>query len=700
MKLLNKKSASCLMAMLIFIIMNGWCAAAETPQPPKLKTHAFKALVIGINDYSDKNIKSFSGSGNDAQKIGKILSDVYGFQVKTLINDRATKNEILNSLSQLSELPQDSSVAIVFLGSGEKDQLYDYTYWIPQDARAGDVLTYIDHKQVAKHIKKIKSRHMVLISGASYQGDSISGPGQIEQELSKRLQGQSRWILLSGKNSDVADSGEPSSGAFAKAVQTSLKKNQAPVLSVQDFCKGVQSSINTRSGIKPVFGTFDSGQTSGGEFLFAKPEAQAALINGEAEAAITGDGTGKDAILNISSSIQGADIYLNGIPWGKTPLKDKKVIAGAYSVKVAKEGYEPSQSEVSIGVGETKDVTIDPVPSKMMEGTLKITAIPSDALITFIDGKNIYKPGMNLAPGKYQIVVSSFGFDEQKLDIDITPGGKTEKPVTLNEATVIKNSVGMQFVKIAPGSFTMGSSGDVLNRGSDETAHQVKLTKRFYLQTTEVTVGQWSEFIKASSYKTDSETSGNGPWIWIGHKWEQDPAFNWKKPGFQQTSDSPVVCVSWQDANKFIGWLNTKKEGTYRLPTEAEWEYAARAGTRDNFSTGQCLSPKQANFDSTSLWGKCPTGIASKMAVKTASFPANQWGLFDMHGNVLEWCSDWHGDYKAGDTADPSGAKTGTHRIARGGSWDSYIYQCRSAKRFNFTPGESYNNLGFRVVAE
>jgi formylglycine-generating enzyme required for sulfatase activity len=701
MKLLNKNNVSLILTAAFALIFNGLChAAQDNVQTQKTKTHAFKALVIGINEYSDKKIKSFSGSGNDAQKIAKTLSENYGFQVKTLINEKATKNEIVSSLSQLAELPQDSSVAIVFLGAGEKDQLYDYTYWIPQDAKSGDVLTYIDHKQVEKQIKKIRSRHLFLISSASYPAGGISGPGQIEQEMSKRLEGQSRWILLSGKNTDVPDPSDQSSGAFGKAVLSSLKKNQAPVLSAHDFIKGVQSSITAKSGIKPLSGTFDSGQSAGGEFLFAKPEAQAAIINGESKAAIAGDGTGKDAILNISSSIQGADIYLNGIPWGKTPLKDKKVIAGTYSVKVSKDGYEPAQSEVTIAAGETKEVPLDLVPLKPIEGTLKIMAVPSESIISFTDDKIKYKPGMPLAPGKYQVVISAFGYDEQKLDINVASGVKLEKTVTLNEASLIQNSLGMKFVKILPGSFEMGSSKDVLNRGADETIHTVKISKKFYMQATEVTVGQWSEFIKATSYKSDSETSGNGPWIWIGHKWEQDPAYSWKKPGFQQTDLSPVVCVSWNDANKFIAWLNSKKEGIYRLPTEAEWEYAARAGTKDNFFTGQCLSPKQANFDATSLWGKCPTGNATKMTVKTSSFPANQWGLYDMHGNVLEWCRDWHGDYKTGENTDPTGAKTGTQRVARGGAWDSYVYQCRSAKRFSFAPEESYNNLGFRLVAE
>lgn len=701
MKLIKKSIVMGFLAVILPLLLHGLCFGAPETNAPA-KTHLFKALIIGVSNYADKNIKAFSGSGSDAQRIGKLLTDVYGFQVKTLLNEKATRNEIISSITQLADLPQDSSVMVVFLGSGEKDQLYDYTYWIPHDAKSGDVLTYIDNRQIAKQIKKIKSKHLLMISGASYPAAGITGAPQSQDELSKKFQGQSRWALLSGLNIDVPDSADPSSGAFGKAIFQSFKKNQSSVLSVQDFYKGVQSSVSAKSGIKPVFGVFDSGQISGGEFLFAKPEAQAALISGETSAAaIEGEGTGNDAVLNINSSVQGADIYLNGIPWGKTPLKDKKVIAGKYTVKISKDGYDPSQSEVTIAVGETKELDIDILPSKSSEGIFKITVTPQTASVIFTDGKTKYSPGMSLSPGKYQVELSSFGYEKQKIDFDITPGAKIEKNINLKEASVIQNSLGMKFVKIAPGGFVMGSGSDVQNRGADEIAHPVKISKGFFIQSTEVTNGQWSEFVKATSYKTDSETSGNGPWIWIGHKWEQDPAYSWAKPGFQQTQDAPVVCVSWNDANKFIAWINTKGEGIYRLPTEAEWEYVARAGSKDNFSTGQCLSPQQANFDSTALWGKCQTGKPEKMTVKTANFPANPWGVFDMHGNAMEWCGDWYGEYQvSGEAVDPKGAKTGTNRVARGGAWESYIYQCRSAKRFSFVPEESYNNLGFRLVAE
>lgn len=677
--------------------------AASENQAPVGKSHMFKALVIGVGDYSDKGIKSFSGSANDAQKIGRVLSDSYGFQVKTLTNEKATRGEILSSLGQLADLPQESSAVVIFLGSGEVDQLYDYTYWIPYDAKSGDVLSYISNRQISGLIKKIKSRHLLFVSGSSFPKTGIAKAASSQDELSKKFQGQSRYILVSGVNIDSPDSSDPSSGAFGKSVFSSLKKNSNPAFTVNEFFTSLQSAIPAKSGIKPVFGTMESAQNTG-EFLFAKPEAQAALISG---GSLTPDGnispgdSGKEAFLNVLSPVDGAEIYLNGIPWGTTPLKDKKVIGGTYNIKVSKSGYEVFQQEIALQPGEKKDLNIELVPLKSSEGALALKLSPENAIVKFIGSDLKYSPGISIAPGKYQVEVSSFGYDTQKLDLTVPPGVKTEKSVTLLEASNISNSLGMKFVKIHPGIFDMGSPKDVLNRGSDELQHRVKITKPFFIQSSEVTVAQWTEFIKATSYKPDSVKNGNGPWIWIGHKWDQDPSFSWKNPGYKQDDNYPVVCVSWNDISKFITWINSKHEGVYRLPTEAEWEYAARAGSKESFSTGPCLSYQQANFDATALWGKCQTGKTVKAAVKTASYPANSWGIYDMHGNALEWCSDWYGEYPASsESIDPMGAKTGTNRVARGGAWDSYVYQCRSAKRYSFVPEDSYNNLGFRLVAE
>ena len=136
----------------------------------------------------------------------------------------------------------------------------------------------------------------------------------------------------------------------------------------------------------------------------------------------------------------------------------------------------------------------------------------------------------------------------------------------------------------------------------------------------------------------------------------------------------------------------------YTLPTEAQWEYACRAGTTTPFHFGDSLSSNQANFDGNYPYG-AEKGPYLERTTPVGTYAPNAWGLYDMHGNVWEWCYDWYGEYTAGDAADPHGPETGSDRVVRGGAWDIYAQFCRSACRFRFDPGRRYRILGFRVAA-
>lgn len=233
------------------------------------------------------------------------------------------------------------------------------------------------------------------------------------------------------------------------------------------------------------------------------------------------------------------------------------------------------------------------------------------------------------------------------------------------------NSIGMKFVYIQPGTFMMGSPSSEPKRNKDENQHRVTLTKGFYMGATEVTQGQWREIM------------GNNPSNFKG-------------------DNLPVEHVSWNYCQEFIRKLN-RQEGTdkYRLPTEAEWEYACRAGTTTPFSTGSCISTDQANYNGNYPMQGCSKGIYRKKSIDVASFSPNAWGLYDMHGNVQEWCEDWYNkNYTSGHVTDPEGPSSGSYRVLRGGSW-CHLFEksIRSAYRNSLYPddgGGSY--FGFRVV--
>ncbi len=231
------------------------------------------------------------------------------------------------------------------------------------------------------------------------------------------------------------------------------------------------------------------------------------------------------------------------------------------------------------------------------------------------------------------------------------------------------NSLGMTFNLVPAGSFVMGSPEDEPERQNFATPHPVTLTKSFYMQTTEVTQGQW----KAVMGSNPSFFSSCG-------------------------DDCPVERVSWDDVQVFIAELNTRGEGVYRLPTEAEWEYAARAGTTTAFHTGDCLSSDQANHRGDRPFDECPPGEARGRTLPVASFAPNSWGLYDMHGNVREWVQDWDADYSAAAATDPTGPSSGSRRVERGGGWFCHATECRSAYRASLRPGGISYDLGFRLA--
>jgi formylglycine-generating enzyme required for sulfatase activity len=288
-------------------------------------------------------------------------------------------------------------------------------------------------------------------------------------------------------------------------------------------------------------------------------------------------------------------------------------------------------------------------------------------LCLLIQGSELSNAGYrqaSLATGKERLLTRAMG--DQRYN-EIAMGGKRHGPPHKRRFT---NGCGMTFIWIPPGRFFMGSPQNEPGRGRDELRRKVTLTKGFYMQTTEVTQRQWRK------------VTG-------------------KEPSFHRDcgEDCPVEMVSWHDVQDFILLMNRQETGRhYRLPTEAEWEYACRSGTETPFSFGKCLTTAQANYEGDYPLPGCAKGGYLGRPVPVAGLLPNAWGLYDMHGNVWEWCQDRYAPYDPTLVIDPKGPGSGNRRVIRGGCWFDFANACRSARRAAYPPGTAFNSLGLRLV--
>jgi uncharacterized protein (TIGR02996 family) len=229
------------------------------------------------------------------------------------------------------------------------------------------------------------------------------------------------------------------------------------------------------------------------------------------------------------------------------------------------------------------------------------------------------------------------------------------------------NDLGMGFVWCPPGTFTMGSPATEPGRYGDEDQHPVRLTRGFWLGATVVTQAQWR-------------------------------AVTGESPANQEGDDLPVERISWQDCEEFLRRLVARDGRPYRFPTEAEWEYACRAGTQTPFFWGNLITSELANYNAATGDDGGPPGEYRDRTMPANAFPPNAWGLHQMHGNVWEWCADWYARYPTGEATDPVGAEDGVTRLARGGTWRMFTRRLRSADRSLFRPDERRPDLGLRVA--
>lgn len=365
---------------------------------------------------------------------------------------------------------------------------------------------------------------------------------------------------------------------------------------------------------------------------------------------------------------------------GSVNISNVETPEGEHRNKVEKDEYISfTNKKIGFKFGKRIPIYVDLNWRTHLNRRLYVNAQLENAMMKILNISLAFYQGIKLDVGRYNFEISEDGYNDKILWIK-RGTGETKKLeihsdnfIASQQSKRITNSLGMEFVYIQPGTFMMGSLSDEACRNDDETKHQVTLTKGFYMQTTEVTQGQWKAVM-----------GSNPSWF--------------KKCG----DDCPVEQVSWHDVQEFINKLN-QREGKviYRLPTEAEWEYAARAGSTTAFANGDISELDcEENINLNAMgWYKYNS---DEKTHPVAQKQPNAWGLFDMHGNVYEWCQDRSDvemeKYSTGPVTNPTGLSDGRYRVARGGHYFEPAGECRLAHRNRGSSNDYQEFLGFRVI--
>lgn len=373
--------------------------------------------------------------------------------------------------------------------------------------------------------------------------------------------------------------------------------------------------------------------------------------------------------------------------------------------KTTEERLQPQFGQIIDTGDRGGDFVFRLTDQQLQVARLFIESQPNNATIRIMNIVPPFEQGMELKPGAYDLNISAEGYQQWRQSIQL----KADEDRTLRVALKkiqddYTNSLGMRFVRLKPKpeGYMMGSPKNERGRSNDEKQHKVQLTRFIFMQQTEVTMGQYQQFVTSTGYKTDAE-KGGGCWIaGASRGWSHQSGSNWRKPGRTVLDEGlPAICITWNDAVAFARWLSTQEGRKYRLPTEAEWEYACRAGTTTPFSFGHCLSSREDNYAGVGPSYKlCTTVFQEKRGhpVPTGTLAPNPWELHNMHGNVAEWCSDWYGPYPDKSVRNPQGQPEGTERVFRGGYWHADAAKCRSAYRGRFLPNFASDVVGFRLV--
>lgn len=624
------------------------------------------ALFFAVEQYDDRNLKALHYPIQNARDIRVELERNYGFQCEPVVVN-PTYRDIKNKLNQYAQnfgngtFDKDGQLFIFFTGHGERES--GNGFFLTKDTRLDELeTTAFSYSYWRNKIDEIPCKHIFVAIDACKSGsfdpatESMKGGndglfGKRGNEPSARdilLQEAAKYKTRLFASSGAMDVSTPDNSAFAYHFLEALRgrgnlaNSNDNILTIKELSTFFESTYP-----KPMGGRFGSNEANA-NFLFIAENAQ----NTEGVKSVATD---REAFQNAQKqdNLAAYQNYLRQFPRGDFADDAKEKVRQ----------LEQQEEDNAWAYAKSQN-TVD---------------------------------GFNRFLSRYPS--SIYANRARQLTKDLS--------FTFEPETVL----------VRGGTFQMGQSDpDIGGSGkskNEQPVHSVTVSN-FNMGKYEITVTQFKAFVDDTGYKTDAEKEGTSRiYNYSKNQFEDIKGVNWKcdaqgniRP--QSEYNHPVIHVSWNDADAYCKWLSRKTGKSYRLPTEAEWEYAAGNGSRHTkYSWG--------NGDPS---GKNGGNVADETAKKTFStwtifsgytdgyvytapvgqYNSNDFGLYDMTGNVWEWCSDWYSSYDSGAVSNPTGAATGSNRVHRGGSWNSGPVHCRVANRGSGTPSNRSFNLGFRVV--
>lgn len=630
----------------------------------------YHALVLGVSEYD--HWPDLPNAVKDAREVKEALGRL-GFTVSLELNPSAQQlRDALNNLAFNAGREKDRGVILYFAGHGSTMELADGAqlgYIIPKDCplKDRDPMGFerkaVSMKDIEILALKIKSKHVLMLFDSCFSGSLFSLVRAAPHAISEKSALPVRQFITAGSEGETVPDRSVFKQVFLNSIQGDADLNNDGYVTGSELGMHLQDKVvnYTRSGQHPQYGKINNPKLDRGDFIFVigKKHAPAPVALPPVVPTSSGSVPDMDQIIR-----EREDAAQKWSAWQKSMESEYKK-AERYDSSKRLKSSEKAAAWTAFLSGFSDDN-----PTSSQDEELRSKAFSR----------------LQYWEGQSQAALSQ----EQQAIIPARPTGQS-----------YTNSIGQKFVLIPAGSFMMGSPEKEWDRNSNEDHHTVTISNPFYLMTTEATQGQW----RAVMGDNPSELDYCG-------------------------DECPVNKVSWDDVQEFIRRLNAK-EGTnrYRLPTETEWEYACRAGTKTPFAFGWCLTTDQANYmghfeylrfypkppgysrgcfisaskaarDDSEMPFSCPRGDYRGVLLPVASLEANAWGVYDMHGNVSEWCQDWMGEYPNGPVVDPSGPLSGEDRVIRGGHWFSRASKCRSASRDEWAPFLDKDRLGFRLAAD